>query len=62
MFTVKITFLDEVDDYGYVSKFYDFDDINKAREFYAMKQAQYKDDSLVSVTSNCYQDFFYEKF
>lgn len=44
MFTVRITYLDSVDEYGYVFKDYEFEDVNQAREFYAMKQEQYKDD------------------
>lgn len=53
MFTVRITYLDEVDEYGYVFKDYNFEDVNEARRFYAMKQAQYKGDGLVSVSADC---------
>ena len=53
MFTVRITFLDEVDEYGYVFRDYNFEDVNEARAFYAVKQAQYKDDGLVSVSADC---------
>ena len=53
MFTVRITYLDEVDEYGYVFRDYDFDDVSEARAFYAMKEEQYKDNCLVSVTADC---------
>lgn len=53
MFTVRITYLDEVDEYGYVFRDYNFEDVNEARRFYAMKQKQYKDDGLVSVSADC---------
>lgn len=53
MFTVRITFLDSIDEYGYVFRDYTFEDVNKARSFYALKQAQYKDHGLVSVSSDC---------
>lgn len=53
MFTVRITYLDSVDIYGFVFKDYCFEDVNEARRFYAMKLADYKDNELVSVTSDC---------
>ena len=53
MFRVRITYLDEVDEYGYVFKEYSFEDINEARSFYAMQQEQYKNDGLVSVSADC---------
>ena len=53
MFTVRITYLDEIDEYGYVFRDYDFDDVNEARAFYDLKRSDYKDNGLVSVTSDC---------
>ncbi len=53
MFTVRITYLDEVDEYGYVFKDYNFEDVNEARAFYARKQAENKDNGLVSVSADC---------
>ena len=53
MFTVRITYLDCIDEYGYVSKDYEFEDVNEARAFYALKQADYRDNDLVSVTADC---------
>lgn len=53
MFTVRITYLDCIDEYGYVFKEYEFENINDAREFYALKQNDYRDNDLVSVTADC---------
>ena len=53
MFTVRITFLDSIDEYGYVFRDYTFEDVNDARAFYTMKKNEYKDDGLVSVSSDC---------
>lgn len=53
MFTVRITYLDSIDEYGYMFRDYSFEDVNEARRFYAMKLADYADDELVSVTSDC---------
>lgn len=53
MFTVRITFLDSIDEYGYVFRDYEFEDVNEARRFYAMKKNEYKDDGLVSVSADC---------
>ena len=53
VFTVRITFLDSIDEYGYVFRDYTFEDVNDARAFYAMKKNEYKDDGLVSVSSDC---------
>ena len=39
MFTVVITFFDEVDEYGYVRQVYEFEDVYEARSFYAMRNA-----------------------
>ena len=54
MFTVRITFLDEIDEFGYVFKEYEFEDVYEARAFYDLKKSDYKDDGLVSVTCDCY--------
>lgn len=53
MFTVRITYLDSVDEYGYVFKDYNFEDVNEARAFYAMKKADYKDNPFISITADC---------
>ena len=53
MFTVVITFLDEVDEYGYVRHFYEFDDLYECRSFYAAKKELYANNDSVSVSSDC---------
>ena len=53
MFTVRITYLDEVDEYGYLYREFEFEEINEARRFYAMKKEEYKDNELVSVSADC---------
>lgn len=53
MFEVVVTFYDCIDEYGYVSKVYTFEDVHEARRFYAMKRNKYKDDGLVSVSADC---------
>ena len=54
MFTVTITFLDEIDEYGYISKDYYFEDVYDARKFYDMKKADYKNNGLVSISTDSY--------
>ena len=54
MFTVQITFLDETDEFGYIFRDYDFEDVYEARAFYELKKAEYKDNGLVSVSCDCY--------
>ena len=53
MFTVKITYLEEVDEVDdYLLREFEFEEVNEARRFYAMKKEEYKDNDLVSVTAN----------
>ena len=48
MFTVRIIYLlDTADDYT-------FYDVNEAREFYNLKKNEYKDNALVSVSTDAY--------
>ena len=49
MFKVCISFLDEVDEWGYVCKYYDFNTAEDALAFYALKKSDYKDNGLISV-------------
>ena len=53
MFTVRIIFLTEYDEYGNIFKDYVFEDINEARKFYEYKKSVYKDDDEISVVSDC---------
>ena len=53
MFTVRITYLDCIDEYGYVFRTYEFEDVDEAREFYALTKAEYEGNDLVSVTADC---------
>ena len=53
MFTVRITFLDEVDEYGYIFKEFTFEDVQEARSFYAYKKEAYKNDGLIDVSTDC---------
>lgn len=53
MFSVVITYLDEIDEYGYASRVYEFEDVFEARAFYDLKKADYKDNDLVSISADC---------
>lgn len=49
MFKVCITFMSSMDEWGYPCRYYDFNTENEALAFCALKQADYKDNDLVSV-------------
>ena len=49
MFTVRVVFLDEVDESGYAFKDYNFEDAFEARAFYDVKMADCKENELVSI-------------
>lgn len=53
MYTVKVTHFDLIRDDDYVSFSYDFENVNEARDFYAMKLSHYQNDESVSVTTDC---------
>lgn len=53
MYTVRITHFDLIRDDGYVTFDYDFENVNEARDFYAMKHSYYQNNESVSVAMDC---------
>ena len=54
MFTVRVVFLDDVDEYGYAFRDYAFEDAYKARAFYDLKMSECKENELVSISCDWY--------
>lgn len=53
MFVVCLTYYDTVTEFGtYYQKIVEFDDVYKAREYYQEMKNIYKDDGLVSVSTD----------
>ena len=49
MYKVCISYLNNVDEFGYPCVYYDFKTENEAEAFCALKKAEYKDNDFVSV-------------
>ena len=49
MFTVRVVFLDEIDEYGYAFRDYAFEDAHEARAFYNLKMSDCKENELVAI-------------
>jgi hypothetical protein len=54
MFTVCITYYDEVNEFGgYMQKVWEFEKLEDAQAFYNAKRSLYKDNGLIGITADC---------
>ncbi len=49
MYKVCISYLNQIDEFGYPCEYYDFKTENEAEAFCALKKSEYKDNDFVSV-------------